>query len=119
MSRVLRVLAFVGWFTVQFVRSNVVVARQILTPRLHISPAVVAVELRGHTRFEIATLISLIGLTPGTLALTLLDKPRRLVVHSMHATDVEEFRAEVRELEDRMLAAVRPAPERAAEGERR
>jgi multicomponent Na+:H+ antiporter subunit E len=66
-----RAVRFAVWFTGQFLRANVVVAREILTPGQQIAPAVVELELRCSTPLEIATMIGLVTLTPGTLALAL------------------------------------------------
>jgi multicomponent Na+:H+ antiporter subunit E len=104
-----RALSFAGWFGGQFLRANAAVAREILTPGQGLAPVIVQVELRCRTPLEIASLIALITLTPGTMALTLREDPPRLAVHGMHAADVEAFRGQLRELEDRLLAVLRPA----------
>ncbi|HZG88777.1 MAG TPA: Na+/H+ antiporter subunit E [Pseudonocardia sp.] len=106
--RARRIVAFAGWFGWQFLRANAVVAREILTPGQGLAPVIVEIELRCRTPLEIASTIALITLTPGTMALTLREDPPRLAVHGMHAADVEAFRAGLHELEDRLLAALRP-----------
>jgi multicomponent Na+:H+ antiporter subunit E len=106
-----RVLRFVLWFGWQFLRSNAAVAWEILTPGQQLEPAVVELELRCRTPLEIALMAGLVTLTPGTLALSTREDPPRMAVHGMHAGDVDAFRAQLRELEDRMLAALRPVGE--------
>ncbi len=103
-----RIAAFAVSFTAAFLRANAVVAWEILTPGHGIAPAIVRLPLRCQTPFEIASMISLVTLTPGTLALALRGDPPVLAVHGMHAADVEAFRAQLHGLEDRMLAAIRP-----------
>lgn len=101
--------SFLGWFTVEFFRANVAVIREIVTPGQGVTPAIVVVPLRSRTPLELASTTSLVGLTPGTLALSLHEEdPPRLAVHGMHAGDVDAFRAQIHELEDRLLAALRP-----------
>jgi multicomponent Na+:H+ antiporter subunit E len=110
-----RAVRFTGWFTGEFLRANVAVAREILTPGQQIAPAVVELELRCRTPLEIATMIGLVTLTPGTLALALREDPPRLAVHGMHAADVAAFRAQLHDMEDRMLGALRPVDERGSD----
>ncbi len=116
-----RIASFTGWFGWQFLKANAVVAREILTPGQGLAPVVVEIELRCRTQLEIASIIALITLTPGTMALVLREEPTRLAVHGMHAADVEAFRAGLRELEDRLLGALRPvgAPDETTPDRRR
>lgn len=104
-----RIASFLAWFTAEFLRANAVVIRDILSPGDRIDPAIVEIPLRSRTALELATTTSLVTLTPGTLALSLTHgDPVRLCVHGMHAPDTAAFRAELHELEERLLAALRP-----------
>ncbi len=103
-----RMASFAAAYLVRFLRANYEVAREIVTPGDGLAPAVVEVPLRSRTPFEIASYMSLVSLTPGTVALALSEDRSRLVVHGMHAGDPEHFRADLRELEEQMLAAWRP-----------
>ena len=107
-----RAVTFLGAYLARFLRSNVQVAAEIISPGSGLAPAVVVVPLRSRTPGEIATYMSLINLSPGTMTLAISEDRRHLTVHGMHAGDAEVFRAEMRELEDMMLAAWRPAPSR-------
>jgi multicomponent Na+:H+ antiporter subunit E len=103
-----RVGSFAGAYLLRFLQANYQVAREIVTPGDGLAPAIVEVRLSSRTRFEIASYMSLISLTPGTVALALSEDRSRLVVHGMHAADPDAFRADLRGLEDKMLAAWRP-----------
>ncbi|MCZ2823861.1 MULTISPECIES: Na+/H+ antiporter subunit E [unclassified Modestobacter] len=110
--RAWRVTAFAARFLVRFLRANVAVAREVLTPGQQVAPAVVVIAVHSRTPFEVATFMSLIALTPGTLPIELDRERRLLTVHGMHAGDPDAFRAELHELEDQMLAALRPVTPR-------
>lgn len=103
-----RISAFAGAYLLQFLRANYDVAREIVTPGDGLAPAIVEVPLRSRTPFEIASYMSLVSLTPGTVALALSEDRSRLAVHGMHAGDPDHFRADLRALEEQMLAAWRP-----------
>ena len=106
--RARRVSAFAYSYLLRFLRANYEVAKEILTPGSDLVPAIVEVPLRSRTEFEIASYMSLISLTPGTVALALSEDRSRLAVHGMHAADPDRFRADLRALEAQMLAAWRP-----------
>ncbi len=106
-----RIAAFVVYFGFRFLRANAVVVGEILRPGHRLAPAIVELPLRCRTPLEIASLASLVTLTPGTLALSVREDPPTLAVHGMHAGDVEAFREGLRDLESRMLAAWRPVDE--------
>ena len=103
-----RITSFAAAYLVRFLRANYEVAREIVTPGDGLAPAIVEVPLRSRTPFEIASYMSLVSLTPGTVALALSEDRSRLAVHGMHAGDPEHFRADLRDLEEQMLAAWRP-----------
>lgn len=112
--RAYRIAAFAGHFAVRFLKSNVVIAWEILTPRSRLAPVIVELPLRCRTSPEISTFANLISLTPGTLTLEIVTDPPALYVHGTHAAEPEEFLDELRDLEDRLLAAWRPVREEGA-----
>ncbi|HWG97750.1 MAG TPA: Na+/H+ antiporter subunit E [Pilimelia sp.] len=104
-----RLLRFAGYFGGRLVVANLVVAREILTPGSGLAPGIVDLPLRCRTPVETALLANLISLTPGTLTVAITGDPPTLYVHGMHAADPALFRRQLQEMEDRLLAAVRPA----------
>lgn len=109
--RIARAAAFLGYFSLLFVRANLAVAWEIVTPGSGLAPAVVRLPLRSRTQLEIVSLAHLISLTPGTLALEVGTEPPVLLVHGMHAGDPAALVATLTSLEDRLLAVLRPAGE--------
>lgn len=106
----LRVLAFVVWYVVQVVLANALVLRDNLTPGQDSAPGIARCTTRCRTDFEITLLGTLITLTPGTLTMgtrVLADGVRVLYVHGMYNEGPDDLRAEIHEMETRMLAAVR------------
>lgn len=103
-----RISSFTSAYLLRFLRANYEVAREIVTPGDGLAPAIVEVPLRSRTPFEIASYMSLVSLTPGTVALALSEDRARLAVHGMHAGDPEHFRADLCALEEQMLSAWRP-----------
>lgn len=103
-----RVLGFVGYYGYEFLKSNLLVIIEILRPRQRARPAIVELRLRASSPIEIVSLANLISLAPGTLALETALDPPTLYVHGMFGHDPEGFLADLRRMEDWMLAAMRP-----------
>lgn len=118
--RTWRIVRFVTYFGWEFLLSNAAVLWEILTPGDGTSPAIIAAPLRSRRRVEIVSFANLITLTPGTLSVELLRDPPVIYLHGMFVRDVDRSLAQLRRLEDRMLAALRPVvvtdAERAAGG---
>lgn len=109
----LRLPGFLAWFAGQMVRANWQVATDLLTPGSALTPAIIAYRAQSATPTEVTALTNLISLTPGTLALDVDEAPGQghtLYVLGLYASaDPEEFRAELADLERRMLGVMRPA----------
>lgn len=106
--RVWRTVVLVLFYTRFFLRSNVEVIVEVLTPGSGLAPAVVRLPLRSRTVLEIATMAHLISLSPGALVLEARADPPELYVHGMHVADPKGFLAELGGLEERLLGAMRP-----------
>ena len=101
-----RAVAFAAIFAWELVLSSLRVARQVLTPRLHMRPGVIAVPLDVRTDAQITLLANLNSVTPGSLSLDVSDDRRTLYVHVMDIVDgdVDATRREIKEgLERRIL----------------
>lgn len=105
-----RVVGFAGYFSYEFVKSNVVVLREILAwpGRSRAVPGIVAIPLRCRSHLEIVSLANLLTLTPGTLVIEVALGPPMLYVHGMFTADPDDFTDQIRRLEDRLLRALRP-----------
>lgn len=119
LKQLMRLPRFLVWFVGQMFHANWQVAVDILTPGSALTPAIVAYRPRSVSAREITALNNLVTLTPGTLAIDIDDVPGRghtLYVLGLYASeDPEVFRAELRELEDRLLRVTRPEQGRGKE----
>lgn len=125
LARVVRLVAFAGWFAAQVVRSSTRVLRDILTPRDASTPLVLRHRTDCRSDGEVALLAILVSLTPGTLVLALENQPdptgppqaigkdaaeptgpRSVYVHAMYGSR-QSATADLAEMERRMLHAVR------------
>lgn len=105
-----RVITFALWFAGQIVVSSWAVLVDILTPGLASTPRVVRMPLDSRSDFHIATIGTLITLTPGTLTLGVVTQEAgtpALLVHSMYHADTQATLDDLWDMERRMLHALR------------
>ncbi|HSB96244.1 MAG TPA: Na+/H+ antiporter subunit E [Spongiibacteraceae bacterium] len=67
--------------------ANVQVAVLVIKPNRLLRPAFIELPLAMHDEFVIAVLMSVITLTPGTLAVGLSDDGKHLTIHALHTED--------------------------------
>jgi multicomponent Na+:H+ antiporter subunit E len=103
-----RFIAFLIFFAKELVWANFRVAYDIVTPKYHMRPGVLAIPLEARTDLEIACLANLISLTPGTLSLDISTDRKVLYVYTMFVYDHDESVREIKEgLEQRILELLR------------
>lgn len=107
-----RMAAFVFFFLVELIIANLRVAADVLTPRWHMRPRVLAVPLEAATDVEITLLANLVSLTPGSLSLDVSSDRRVLYVHAMYADDPELVRRQIKEGFERRLLRITRGLER-------
>jgi multicomponent Na+:H+ antiporter subunit E len=107
-GKVRQVIGFLLFFLWEVVKANLRVAYDVLTPRQHITPAIIAIPLEAKTDAEITALANMITLTPGTLSLDVSNDRKVLYIHAMYVRDVEKFKRQIKEgLERRLLEVIR------------
>ena len=79
------------------VKSNLIVARQVLGPESRVRPAFVWVPLDIRDPHGIVALAAIITLTPGTLSSELSQDRRHLLVHAFHVDDAAALVADIKQ----------------------
>ena len=100
-----------GWQLVSFgiyfvgilIKSNIQVAKEILTPGLQMTPRFIRYPVEGLTDVQLTSLANAITLTPGTLSVDISDDKKYLYLHCMYAQDRQSAIADIDELRDRMM----------------
>ena len=85
----LRLALYVPWLLLQIARSNLAVARIVLSRGLPISPRLVRIRATSRTALGQVVLANSITLTPGTITLDLRDDT--LLVHALTAESARDL----------------------------
>lgn len=104
--RPLHLVVFVGYFAWKLLVSNLVVAREIVTPRDHVRSGIVAVPMVACSDLVVTVVANTISLTPGTLTLEVRRDPPTLFVHVLHLHDLDQVRRDIRTLQHLAVRAI-------------
>ena len=96
-------LVFPVFYLYNLVLANLRLAKDVLTPSLDAQPGIIEIDLQVKTDRQILILTNLITMTPGTLTLYISDDHKKIFVHGMYIKDEEEFIANIKQLEKRLL----------------
>lgn len=98
------------YFMKEWVMSILKVAQEILTKKIYMNPAVIAVPLKELTDFELTFLVNTIILTPSTLSVDVSDDRRTVYVHTFFVPEggKAEFIRDIEDgFQDKLLAVTR------------
>jgi multicomponent Na+:H+ antiporter subunit E len=101
--RVPLVIRFIAFYLWELLLANLRVASAVLSPKMRLTPGVVAVPIETHSDLAITLLSNLITLTPGSLTLDISTDCQVMYIHTMHAENIERFRQEIKTLEARVM----------------
>lgn len=116
----LSALVFVGWFSIELVKSNLQVAWAVINPRSNTHTAIVAIPMHVASDGIVTVVANAVTLTPGTLTVdvheaddddhTIADAigsttPPVIYVHVLQFTDEESVRRDVLRLERYVVRA--------------
>lgn len=103
-----RWLGFIAFGFVEIVKSNIIVARAVLAPKLKLNPGIVAIPLDLKSDAGITTLANLITLTPGTVSLDVSSDRKTLYIHAFSVGDADELRRETKAAFERRVKELLP-----------
>lgn len=90
----------------ELIVSSFVVVKAVLRPKLDIRPAILKYTTELNSDWEVATLITMLCLTPGSVVLELSEDNRTLYIHAMDVDDPDKFRANIRDTFERAIQEV-------------
>lgn len=100
------VVRLAGVVLYDIVASAFVVAGQILGPEERIRPGFIWIPLSIREPYGLASLASIITMTPGTLSVDLSEDRHELLVHALHVDDPEDLIASIKQRYERPLMAI-------------
>ena len=97
LRRTVKMPGLLLFFLWEVLISNVRITRAVLSPKLDLKPAIVAVDVQSLSRPALIVMANFITLTPGTLSLDVSADQSTLYIHAMHIDSADQFRTELYE----------------------
>jgi multicomponent Na+:H+ antiporter subunit E len=97
------IIRFGFFYLKELFLANLRVAATVLSPKMKMTPAIIAIPLEAESELSISLLANLITLTPGSLTLDISADCSVLYVHTMYTDDIDQFRLGIKDLERRVL----------------
>lgn len=106
MVRVWAILKLIALFIKELVTANLDMVRIVLSPKLNVTPGIIAVRTSLKTDWEVTVLSMCITLTPGTMTMDYSEDGRTLYIHCIHVENTQEVIDDVRNNFERAIREV-------------
>ncbi|MFW6290568.1 MAG: Na+/H+ antiporter subunit E [Mariniphaga sp.] len=84
LKKIYYAIVFIGYYLVKLVQSNFYIAYDILTPKMHMKPAIMEVPVILNTDAGLLLFSNLLSMTPGTLSIDVSSDKKTLLVHVLY-----------------------------------
>ncbi|QQK75784.1 Na+/H+ antiporter subunit E [Salicibibacter cibarius] len=106
LQRVWAIIKLIALFVKELVVANLDMIRVVLSPKLNVTPGIVAVHTNLKTDWEVTILSMCITLTPGTMTMDYSEDGRTLYIHCIHVKNTQEVIDDVRNNFERAIREV-------------
>jgi multisubunit Na+/H+ antiporter MnhE subunit len=103
LRRTYHILYFVLYYLANLVKSNLVVAYDIITPRMRTNPGFIDVPIRIRSDFGLLLFSNLVAMTPGTLSIDISPDKRSLLVHILYKHQEEGIRRNLAGIQEKII----------------
>jgi multicomponent Na+:H+ antiporter subunit E len=105
-KKIFRIILFIFYYAKEVILANIKIAYLILSKNPQLKPAIICIPLQARSDLEIALLVNMITMTPGSLSIDISSDRRAVYVHVLDNTEPqivkksiqEGFQKKVREL---------------------
>ncbi len=106
LSQLWACLDLVAVFFWELLKANIAVAKIVLSPKINITPGIVAVPTVLKDDLSLVLLANLVTLTPGTLTMDISPDKKTLYVHVLNMSSEEEVKRDIKDSFERRILAV-------------
>ncbi len=89
LKKIYFIIEFILYYILKLVQSNIFIAYDILTPKIHVKPAFMEVPLKLKTELGMLLFSNLLSMTPGTMSMDISRDKKKVLVHVLYYTSDE------------------------------
>ncbi len=90
-----RIVRYTLVFLYEVLKANIDVVKIVLSPKLNMTPGIIAYKMDVKTDAGISLLANSITLTPGTLSVDISEDRTTLYIHALHIEDAEDLKKSI------------------------
>jgi len=83
-KKIFLIIEFFFYYLLKLIQSNIFIAYDILTPKMHTKPAFMEVPLKLKTDMGILLFSNLLSMTPGTMSMDISRDKKKVLVHVLY-----------------------------------
>ena len=96
------IVAFILFYLSMLIEANLIIAYDILTPKLSINPGFIKVPLTLKSNFGMLLFSNLLSMTPGSLSIDITDDRKTMLVHVLYQTTENKMLKEFEEIQNKI-----------------
>ena len=96
MIRIIKVLSFCLFYLKEVVKTNLIVAYEVLTPTHHMRPGFIKMEVGDLSDRQLLIFCNLLTMTPGSMVVNVSDCKKYVYVHILYLEDRKLTEEEIR-----------------------
>ncbi len=98
LKRTYHLILFFGFYIWKLIIANLLIAYDILTPKMRFNPGIIEVDLEPSSKFGLLLISNLVSMTPGTLSIDLDLERSKLIVHVLYLNRRKATEQEIYEI---------------------
>ena len=96
------IIEFFVFYLIKLVQSNIIIAYDILTPKMRTNPCLIKVPLIINSNIGLLMFSNLLSMTPGTLSIDITDDKKFIWVHVLYKKSEAELLAAIQEIQGKI-----------------
>jgi multicomponent Na+:H+ antiporter subunit E len=89
LKKIYLIIEFIFYYMLKLIQSNIFIAYDILTPKMHTKPAFMEIPLKLKTEAGMLLFSNLLSMTPGTMSMDISRDKKKVLIHVLYYTTDE------------------------------
>ena len=94
---------FIAFYLIKLVQSNIYIAYDILTPKIHVNPGFLRVPLSIKSDIGLLLFSNLLSMTPGSLSIDITEDKKIMLVHVLYKKSEKEILPEIQKIQEKII----------------
>lgn len=100
--RIYFIIGFLLFYLLKLLQSNLYIAYDILTPRMHTNPGFIKVPLSINSEFGMLLFSNLLSMTPGTLVTDIAEDRKFIIVHVLYRKSADTIISDIQGIQKKI-----------------